>query len=239
MDFLLVSLVLSHIGSTAAAVHEATLFYGCWQSGEAQVQAHWDGDQLLYADFDKERAVWTAPLLADLRDTWLGFYILARISRERVCKVYLPAAAEADKDPPEERAPTVVLYPQQEAELGAENTLFCYVSRFYPPSVNISWSRNGVELTEGVALSNLLPEPDGTFSRLVGLSFSPEAGAKLGCRVEHRALPHPRTTTWEFPSRPDGPGSSVLLGVGLTLGFLCLAAGAVLFYRAPRPTDAL
>uniref|UniRef100_UPI003AAF68B9 HLA class II histocompatibility antigen, DP alpha 1 chain-like n=1 Tax=Centroberyx gerrardi TaxID=166262 RepID=UPI003AAF68B9 len=135
--------------------------------------------------------------------------------------------------------PTAVLYPRQEAELGAENTLFCYVSRFYPPSVNISWSRNGVELTEGVALSNLLPEPDGTFSRLASLTFSPEAGALLRCRVEHQALPHPHTTTWEFSSRPDGPGSSVLLGVGLALGFLCLAAGAVLFCRAPRPADAL
>lgn len=225
---LLVLLVWGQFFYTAhAALHEGTMFYGCHEFGDCQVQMHWDGDQAIYADFKKGQAVWTAPLLEELKDVLSsGFYILALVSRERLLKHYLSKAMQIDRSPTEEKAPTVLIYPMEETEQGEENTLYCYISHFYPPSANITWTKNGVQVTEGVALSNLHPETDGTFSQLASLSFHPETDDVLGCSVQHQALSRPVTKTWELPSRSVG---SAAAWACLSLGLVCLTFGVVIF----------
>ncbi|XP_042336966.1 H-2 class II histocompatibility antigen, A-S alpha chain-like [Plectropomus leopardus] len=203
MDSSLVLLVVGHLFHTAnAALHEGTMFYGCSGSGAGQVQLHWDGDQLGYADFKERRAIWTAPLLEELESVFFsGFYTLALISKERVCKFYLAKAVQIDKSPTEEKAPTLLVYPREEAEQGEENTLYCYIRHFYPPFINVTWTRNGAEVTDGAALSNLYPETDGTVSQLASLSFRPRTDDVLDCSVQHQALSRPASTTWENNGR--------------------------------------
>ncbi|XP_042254022.1 H-2 class II histocompatibility antigen, A-Q alpha chain-like isoform X1 [Thunnus maccoyii] len=200
MDFSLVLLVLLVLGivSTAhAARYEGTMFYGCFESCDCKVQLHWDGDQVMYADFKSGETVWTAPLLSEVENTMsAGFYIQSQVSKERLCKHYLPKATQIDKNPTEEKAPRMLVYPSEEAELGKEITLYCYISHFYPPLINVTWTRNGFKVTEGVALSNPQPETDGTFSQLASLSFHPKTDDVLGCTVQHQALSHPVNTAW-------------------------------------------
>lgn len=65
---------------------------------------HWDGDQAIYADFKKGQAVWTAPLLEELKDVLSsGFYVLALVSKERLLKHYLSKAMQIDRSPTEEK----------------------------------------------------------------------------------------------------------------------------------------
>lgn len=90
----------------------------------------------------------------------------------------------------------LLLYPSKEAEPEEETTLYCYIRHFYPPHVDVMWTKNGVQVTEGVALNNLLPETDGTFSQLASLAIRPQRGDVLGCRVQHEALSRPANTTW-------------------------------------------
>ncbi|XP_062298278.1 H-2 class II histocompatibility antigen, A-K alpha chain-like [Scomber scombrus] len=202
------------------------MFYGCFESCDCQVQFQWDGDQVMFADFKSGRTVWTAPLMSELEKPMSeGFYILAQDSKLRLCKHYLSKATQIDKNPTEEKAPTMLVYPREEAELGKQTVLYCYISHFYPPSINVTWTRNGLTVTEGVTLSNLYPESDGTFSQLTSLSVSPETDDVLGCIVQHQTLIHPVTTAWALPVKPDASGPVVCLSVGV----ICLTVGIIIF----------
>ncbi|XP_071318234.1 uncharacterized protein [Trachinotus anak] len=228
MDSLLVLLVSAHVVHTAhTGLHQVTMFYGCFQSGDCQVQLHWDGHQVVYADFRTGQAVWTAPLLDELKEHMSpGFYIVALVSKERLSEYYLAKAVQIDKSPTKEKAPTVLVYPMEEAEQGKENTLYCYIRHFYPPSINVTWTRNGVQVTEGAALSGLYPDMDGTFSQLASLSFRPEPGDVLRCSVQHQALSLPVNTTWALPVSSRGAGAA---SVCLSVGLVCLALGVIIF----------
>ncbi|XP_044193597.1 RLA class II histocompatibility antigen, DP alpha-1 chain-like [Thunnus albacares] len=236
MDFslvLLVSLVSGIVSTAHAARYEATVFYGCFESCDCKVQLHWDGDQVMYADFKSGETVWTAPLLSEVENTMsAGFYILAQVSKERLCKHYLPKATQIDKNPTEEKAPRMLVYPSEEAELGKEITLYCYISHFYPPLINVTWTRNGFKVTEGVALSNPQPETDGTFSQLASLSFHPKTDDVLGCIVQHQALSHPVNTAWVLPVNPDASGAVACL----SLGVICLTVGVIIFIISASDT---
>uniref|UniRef100_A0A667ZPL6 Ig-like domain-containing protein n=1 Tax=Myripristis murdjan TaxID=586833 RepID=A0A667ZPL6_9TELE len=214
------------------------MFCGCYQSGVAQVHFQWDRDEVGRIDFEKKGVVWTAPMPAVMEDLWSYWYDEGRYVRNSVCKLYLPIAVMEDHRPTDAKAPVTVIYPRHEAKLGVANTLFCYVSHFYPPAINITWTRDGVKLIEGVALSDLSPEEDGTFSQLASLSFSPETGAVLGCTVEHQNLSSPAFRTW-VNQVSFGSAAVVLCGVGVTLGIICLTVGVVLFLKAPKPTSDL
>uniref|UniRef100_A0A3Q0SXN6 Ig-like domain-containing protein n=1 Tax=Amphilophus citrinellus TaxID=61819 RepID=A0A3Q0SXN6_AMPCI len=186
MDSSLVLLTLAFTVFTAllcvssSAVHDEMLFYGCFESGDGQVQLHWDGNQITYADFKKKHAVWTAPLIEDLEKQ---------------------IAVKMDKSPMElkdRKLAVLILTASPEPPLTEHmfTTLYCHIRHFYPPSINVTWTRNGVQVTEGTSLSNLYPQTDGTFSLLAGFSFRPQSGDVLNCNVQHRALSSPLITTW-------------------------------------------
>ncbi|XP_022078016.1 H-2 class II histocompatibility antigen, A-U alpha chain-like [Acanthochromis polyacanthus] len=225
MDLSLVSLLVFIVCSAQTAVHEVSMFYGCFDSADCQVQFHLDGDQIAYADFKEQRAVWTAALIPEQVEVLEGFYVLAVVSRDRLYKRYLHEAEQIETSPSEDKAPTVFLYPMEEAEEGKDNTLFCYISHYYPPSINVTWTINGVEVMEGRTLSNLLPEQDGTFSQLAGLSVRPQPDQVLECSVKHRALSQPAVRTWVLPGKPAGSAAPVCL----VLGLVCLFLGIIIF----------
>ena len=84
----------------------------------------------------------------------------------------------------------------EELEEGKENTFYCYIRNFYPPFINVTWTVNNVQVTEGVTLGNLTPEMDGSFSLLAGLSVRPQPADMLRCNVQHQALSRPLVTEW-------------------------------------------
>lgn len=88
----------------ASAHHEGTLFYGCFEPCDCQVQLLWDGDQVIYADFKSGQSVWTAPLLSEVEQPMSeGFYILAQDSKQSLCNYYLSRAVQEDKSPSEDK----------------------------------------------------------------------------------------------------------------------------------------
>ncbi|XP_056152542.1 H-2 class II histocompatibility antigen, A-R alpha chain-like [Lampris incognitus] len=225
-------LAVVYVVSATAALHEGSLLYFCSESGDAEVEVLWDREQLLYADFEKEEAVWTAPMMGYETSFWPEFYPTAQISKDRICRHYLPKALEGDKSPPRAKAPQVVVYPKDEVKPGVDNTLLCYIRGFYPPPLNITWTRDGITITDGVGLGNLWLESDGTFTRLASLAFRPHTGVEYGCKVDHTALHQTAATIWVMEGRGMRSGPMVLCGVGLILGSFSLIIGIVLFMKA-------
>uniref|UniRef100_A0A8D0F1A4 Ig-like domain-containing protein n=1 Tax=Strix occidentalis caurina TaxID=311401 RepID=A0A8D0F1A4_STROC len=44
----------------------------------------------------------------------------------------------------------VTMFPKRRVELGDPNVLTCYVDKFWPPVLSITWLKNGQQVTEGV-----------------------------------------------------------------------------------------
>ncbi|KAM6979705.1 HLA class II histocompatibility antigen, DP alpha 1 chain-like [Aplochiton taeniatus] len=121
--------------------------------------------------------------------------------------------------------PVSAIYTRDVVELGAENTLICHVTGFYPAPVNVWWTRNGQNVTEGVGISVPYPNKDRTYNQFAHLRFTPEEGDIYTCSVEHRALTEPLTRMWDVEVSPPSVGPAVFCGVGLTLGLLGVATG--------------
>ncbi|XP_030635518.1 rano class II histocompatibility antigen, A beta chain-like [Chanos chanos] len=64
---------------------------------------------------------------------------------------------------------------------------------FYPPAVKVTWTKNNVNVTEGMTLGRYSSNSDGSFSLFSVLGFTPEEGDIYTCTVEHKALLWPLT----------------------------------------------
>eukprot|EP00063_Salmo_salar_P017684 XP_013992519.1 PREDICTED: H-2 class II histocompatibility antigen, A-K alpha chain-like isoform X2 [Salmo salar] len=134
-------------------------------------------------------------------------------------------------------APESTIYPRDEVELGVENTLICFVNDFFPPPVKVYWTKNEMEVTEGLSLSRYYPNKDGTFHQFSSLSFTPQKEDVYICAVAHTALKEPKTREYKVSGSSAGPGPAVFCGVGLTLGLLGVATGIFLIYKGKRATE--
>lgn len=82
------------------------------------------------------------------------------------------------------RAPKVQLYSRNPDEFGRENTLICHVSQFHPPDITIQLLQDGVELS-GSEQTDLAFKPDWQFHLTRSVRFTPQAGTKFTCKVDH------------------------------------------------------
>lgn len=212
---------------------EATFLYGCAQSGEGQASLYWDGDQVLRADFAAGHEEWTGAMLPELKDKlWPEFYLTAQISKERVYHHYLTKAMEGDRLVPRTRAPATSLFPADEPVAGQDNVMVCHVSRFYPPTLNVTWTQDGVRVTEGAVVSDPYPEVDGSFSLVSSLPVRLRRNSQLACTVGHQTLRRSYSATWRLDVAWADRSAAVLFGVCAAVGTICLVMGGVLLRKA-------
>lgn len=92
--------------------------------------------------------------------------------------------------------PQTSIYPRKVVETGVESVLICHVTGFFPPPVLVSWSKNNVNVTEDISLSQYRPNNDGTYNIFSSIKFVPVEGDMYSCSVNHRALTLTQTKTW-------------------------------------------
>ncbi|KAM4613449.1 H-2 class II histocompatibility antigen, A-U alpha chain-like [Polymixia lowei] len=213
--------------------HELHYIYGCYDSGDVRVDVLIDGDQVLYADFNKQTAVWTLPRVPPVKD-WNIAYSIAKATIAHCHRVLNKAKLAEPGVPTKQEAPEISIYSRYKAEHGVDNTLFCLVSHFYPPSINVTWTRNSQVVTEGASHLRYHSNKDGTFHRISRLDFTPEKGDVYYCHVEHQALESPLYRTWELEVRETSvsPGL-VFFGVSLVLGLAGLGTGTFFLIKQP------
>ncbi|KAI4903941.1 hypothetical protein NFI96_015154, partial [Prochilodus magdalenae] len=128
-------------------------------------------------------------------------------------------------------APQSLIYSEDDVELGTDNTLVCYVTGFYPPHVEVSWTRNNVDVTGDATLSRYYPTNTGSFNVISHLSFTPEPGDIYTCTVGHPALDRPLNNTWDVQVTLPSVALSVYCGVGLAAGMMGIAVGMFLLVK--------
>nr|AYN72155.1 MHC class II antigen alpha chain [Oreochromis niloticus] len=221
-------LFLSCVLSVSADVlHEDIRIGGCSDS-DGEDMLGLDGEEIAYADFNKQKEIYPQPPFIDPVTYMEGAYENA-VANQQVCRGNLQNSRKGMKDFPLERdAPSgVMIYTRDEVEFGEENYLICYVTGFYPAPVNVSWTKNKEKVT-GSNINVPYINKDGTFTQISRLDFTPQLGDTYSCKVEHLALTEPATKFYEVEAlaRSDpGVGPSVFCGVGLTLGLVGVAVG--------------
>nr|AYN72159.1 MHC class II antigen alpha chain [Oreochromis niloticus] len=212
----------------ADGLHEDTGITGCSDSYE-ETMIGLDGEEIAYADFNKQKLVYPQPPFIDPVIFEEGTYDTA-VADQQICKHNLQNSRKGLKDFPLERdAPSgVMIYTRDEVEFGENNTLICHVTGFYPAPVNVSWTKNGQKVTEESTINVPYLNKDGTFKQTSRLDFTPQLGDIYTCTVQHLSLTEPLTKIYEVDSSAHsdpGVGPSVFCGVGLTLGLLGVAVG--------------
>ncbi|XP_040900784.1 H-2 class II histocompatibility antigen, A-U alpha chain-like [Toxotes jaculatrix] len=232
-------LILSTCCAFSQIAHEVVYVVACFDNGTTEVQIEFDAEEIVYVDFERHALVFTVPafLVLDPREMFsdLGDYNNAEKAKN-LCAAVLAYCVAEEKNPPEEREPPEsVLYPAEEVQLGVENSLICFVNHFYPPFIEVSWTKNDHPVSEGVSFSRYYPNNDQTFHQFSTLTFTPSEGDIYSCTVEHSALQRPQTRIWGSSTEPDlhhqSHGVDVFCGVGLALGLFGVAAGTFLMVK--------
>nr|AFD01256.1 MHC class II alpha subunit [Oreochromis niloticus] len=213
---------------SADVLHEDIRITGCSDSDGEYMYAL-DGEELAYADFNKQKLIYPLPPFID-RITYQEGTYEGGVANLETCRNNLKVDLKAYKNPPMQRdAPSgVMIYTRDEVEFGEKNTLICHVTGFYPAPVNVSWTKNQQKVTQGSSINVPYPNKDGTFTQISRLQFTPQLGDIYSCAVQHLALTEPATKFYEVDSSVQsdpGVGPSVFCGVGLTVGLLGVAAG--------------
>ncbi|XP_036416773.1 H-2 class II histocompatibility antigen, A-R alpha chain-like [Colossoma macropomum] len=220
-------LVWSVLLSTEAKnVHKDIALTLCSDTdGEKEKIFGLDGEEMWHADFSQGKGVMTLPQFADPFSYVEGTYEAA-VTNMGFCKQNLEVCAKGYKYPAEAKdAPQSSIYTKYSVELGAKNTLICYITGFYPPHLGVQWTRNNVNVTDKASLSRYYPTSDRTYKVVSALSFTPEEDDIYTCTVEHTALDRPLTKTWDVQVALPSVGPSVFCGVGLAAGLLGVAVG--------------
>ncbi|XP_076127205.1 H-2 class II histocompatibility antigen, I-E alpha chain-like [Alosa pseudoharengus] len=230
-------LVLTGIIYTdAKIVHIDIHASGCTDS-DGQDMYGLDGEELAHADWKAEKYVTTLPAFADPIAYAEGTYEQA-VATQQVCKANLATFIQAYKHPAVAEVPPMSsIYPRDEVKMGLQNSLICFIGGFYPPRLNVTWTRNSKMVTQGVSTSQLrVNVNDGTYSQFSTLQFTPQKGDVYTCTMDHRALERPMTREFDVEVSEVSESSltlpAVFCVVGLIVEMLGMATGLFFFIKA-------
>ncbi|XP_056257909.1 H-2 class II histocompatibility antigen, A-Q alpha chain-like isoform X3 [Seriola aureovittata] len=208
---------------------ELCLSRGCFESGDNHISVTLDGDKVYYVDFKKGEVIWDSRVPTFLHVPWAYKYA---IHYQFACKSDLqrwkPDESAATKT---KEAPEILIYPRDEVIKEKENILVCFINHFFPPLINIKWTKNDIEVAVEYPVIKCLANHDGTFYVFSYLNFVPQEGDIYSCTVEHESLERPQTMFWEVDTDEISIGPAVFCGLGVSLGLLGFAAGAFFFVK--------
>uniref|UniRef100_A0A3P8UEA1 Ig-like domain-containing protein n=1 Tax=Amphiprion percula TaxID=161767 RepID=A0A3P8UEA1_AMPPE len=219
------------LGVSSDVLHEGGQIGGCSDS-DGEMMYTLEGEELWYADFKYGTGVMPQPDFIDPIRFPEGTYEEA-VADLQICKTNLQVCRQAMKDLPVEQDPPEppIIYIRDALELKVKNTLICHVTGFYPAPVEVFWTKNGKDVTNGTSINVPSPNKDGSFTQISRLEFIPQLGDIYSCSVEHVALSEPLTAIWDVRTTPPSVGPLVFCGAGLTVGLLGVAAGIFFFIK--------
>ncbi|XP_044215797.1 H-2 class II histocompatibility antigen, A-U alpha chain-like [Thunnus albacares] len=203
---------------------------------DGQYDIEFDGDQLLFVDPVTYKTVQRLPEFAEqwTPDPGLGEDTYVSVG---TCKYNIPRAIKGEKNPPEVIvSPTSLIYPRQEMEPGVPNILICFVNEFHPPTVEITWTRNGLPVDQSdISQTQYYSNKDFSFRISSYLSFTPEEGDIYSCSVDHVSLQEPLIRFWEVEEHTDQQAVETAVCVcGVILGLIGVVTGLWFILKANK-----
>ncbi|XP_012581743.1 PREDICTED: HLA class II histocompatibility antigen, DM alpha chain [Condylura cristata] len=130
--------------------------------------------------------------------------------------------------------PIAEVFTLKPLELGKPNTLVCYISNLFPPTLTVNWQHNSVPV-EGTG--PFISAVDGlSFQAFSYLNFTPAAYDLYSCSVTHEIDSYTAIAYWvPRNALPSDLLENVLCGVAFALGVLGIIVGLILIIYFQRP----
>nr|XP_033779044.1 HLA class II histocompatibility antigen, DM alpha chain [Geotrypetes seraphini] len=195
-----------------------------------------EDDEMFHFDFTSQHGVARLPVFQQLADEAYDPSLIkddaevCQRSRETFSKYLTSVIAES------KGFPVGKVFTRTPLQLGKPNTLICYVSNFFPPTLNITWKMNGEPVRAGVTTTDAYPTQDWGFYMFSYLDIIPTLHDIYSCHMAQEGEVYSSITYWV----PDNPIPSdlletVLCAVAFGIGVICLIAGFVLIVMSQRP----
>uniref|UniRef100_A0A1A8R4X9 Ig-like domain-containing protein n=1 Tax=Nothobranchius rachovii TaxID=451742 RepID=A0A1A8R4X9_9TELE len=110
----------------------------------------------------------------------------------------------------------------------------CSAYDFYPKQIQLTWLRNGQEVTEGVSYSSLMYDGDSQYQFHSRLKYFPTSGERITCMVEHFSLSEPKLVDWDDSLLPEDMTPIVFGLCVLMVGLIVLSSGFI-YYKKHQP----
>nr|XP_061789619.1 H-2 class II histocompatibility antigen, A-U alpha chain-like [Nerophis lumbriciformis] len=219
-------LMLNCLGTCSKVLFKGDFHTACSPHKASEIVTV-NGNEVLYADLIQRELFYTLPTFITLDPSKISGLSYKDVTRSiAVCHHLIDIIQEEIKYPGDvEEPPQTVIYPADELELDKENTMICLIDHFFPPNIEVHWTKNGIVVSEGVTISRYYHNDDVTFHLLSTLTFTPKEGDIYRCTVEHPALDEPKITLFEVQLTYPNIGPDVLCGIGLTVAVFGIAAG--------------
>lgn len=197
-----------------------------------------DGDEIFHVDVKKRETVWKLEEFG----RFASFEAQGALANLAVDKANLDIWIKRSNNTPNTNVPPeVTVLPQKPVELGEPNILICFIDKFSPPVVNVTWLKNGKPVTTGVSDTIILPRDDHLFRKFHYLTFLPSSEDFYDCKVEHWGLDEPLLKHWEFEALSPLPETTenVMCVLGLVLGLAGIILGTIFIIKGVRKGNAV
>ncbi|XP_077626779.1 HLA class II histocompatibility antigen, DR alpha chain [Crocuta crocuta] len=205
------------------------------ESGEFMFD--FDGDEIFHVDLEKKETVWRLEEFG----RFASFEAQGALANIAVGKANLEILMKRSNYTPNTNVPPeVTVLTDSPVELGEPNILICFIDKFSPPVMNVTWLRNGNPVTTGVSETVFLPREDHLFRKFHYLPFLPSAEDVYDCKVEHWGLDEPLLKHWEFDAPTPLPETTenVVCALGLVVGLVGIIVGTIFIIKGMRKANA-
>ncbi|XP_032196601.1 HLA class II histocompatibility antigen, DM alpha chain isoform X2 [Mustela erminea] len=133
------------------------------------------------------------------------------------------------------RFPIVDVFTLKPLEFGKPNTLVCFVSNLFPPTLTVNW-RHHMDPVEGIGPTFVSAVDELSFQAFSYLNFTPAPSDVFSCIVTHEIDSHTVVAYWvPHNALPSDLLENVLCGVAFGLGVLGIIVGLVLIIYFQKP----
>ncbi|KAB1262015.1 Mamu class II histocompatibility antigen; DR alpha chain [Camelus dromedarius] len=196
-----------------------------------------DGDEIFHVDLEKKETVWRLEEFG----RFASFEAQGALANIAVDKANLDIMIKRSNHTPNTNVPPeVTVLPNTRVELGEPNTLICFIDKFSPPVVKVTWLRNGKPVTTGVSETVFLPRDDHLFRKFHYLTFLPSTEDVYDCKVEHWGLEEPLLKHWEYEAPVPLPETTenTVCALGLVVALAGIIVGTALIIKGVRKGNA-
>ncbi|XP_006164601.1 HLA class II histocompatibility antigen, DM alpha chain [Tupaia chinensis] len=199
----------------------------------------YDEDQLFSFDFSQNIRVPRLPEFAEWAQEQGD--IPAIVFDKNFCQMMVQKIGpKLDGQIPVSRGfPIAEVFTMKPLEFGKPNTLVCFVSNLFPPTLSVNWQHNTVPVES--AGPTFVSAVDGlSFQAFSYLNVTPEASDIFSCMVTHEIDRYTAIAYWVPQNAlPSDLLENVLCGVAFGLGVLGIVVGTILivYFRKPCSGD--
>ncbi|XP_055982893.1 HLA class II histocompatibility antigen, DR alpha chain [Sorex fumeus] len=197
-----------------------------------------DGDEIFHVDLEKRETIWRLQEF----EHFASFEAQRALANLAVAKTNLNTMMQRSNYTPNSNVPPEVnVISQTPVKLNEPNVLICFIDKFSPPAVTVTWLKNGKPVTTGVSETVFLPRDDQLFRKFHYLTFLPSNEDVYDCKVEHMGLDEPLLKHWEFEAFTPIPKTTenVVCALGLIVGLMGIILGTILIIKGVFRSNAV